>query len=328
LFHFCFASFSKEEKIREKKFFPKMILTVYTDTEPNQKQANIIRLLAEKNFMPYVDGLNGENFEYLKNHSNTNTRFFFCSEFVSMVDIEQLFLKPDISILFTDKTPDENSWICISRYLEHLIYPQNKLDKKVLDIAELYFEPIENTIIESIPETLPKYDDFYKVNYKLFERLDTMLIQVDKPFCDLPYTCVIRNFKTRGFIPFFTDIYIYPSWGISKNDTVFLSNIWLEWKIEGDFNLSKLMKDSSKDILTQPEVYRLDLDTVCQELLTLKPVGVRKDPWNKSRLNTRNEENLKLSQAFSIEPDLDLKRKLENDDDDDDDMGIKKQKIC
>lgn len=97
-----------------------------------------------------------------------------------------------------------------------------------------------------------------------------MLYEVKKPFTDLPYTSVTRNYSKKGHIPFFTDLFICQSWGVARSDIAFLKHMWNELKMDGDFDLEKLMKAATEKCYPsddnipepEPEVYRRSLDNV------------------------------------------------------------------
>jgi hypothetical protein len=101
-----------------------------------------------------------------------------------------------------------------------------------------------------------------------------MLYQVIKPFTDLPYTSVTREYSRKGHIPFFTDLFICQSWGVARNDIGFLQHMWTELKMDGEFNLDALMKDATEKCYpsdsaipsAEPEVYRRCIDDVVQIL--------------------------------------------------------------
>ncbi len=99
---------------------------------------------------------------------------------------------------------------------------------------------------------------------------DCMLVQITKPHTDRPYTAAIRKFSERGWVPFFTALFISSSWGVCSQDISFLGYIWKMLGMNekyGDMNLEQRLKDDVDRCVpgadgipdAEPEVYRLTI---------------------------------------------------------------------
>lgn len=274
-----------------------MQIIVFIDPVATSKQTNILNVLNKK-YTPMVDSINGRNMDYLKKNYGVNSRFFFLSDFLSHHTVNELdFYAPDFAVAFNDdETITGKDWICIERYLESLFYNQHECDElltanankllKANQVVNPIITPSLNTILEN---------EHYQVQSKEIQKIDTCLIQVDKPFCDLPYTLVIRDFKKRGLIPFFTGLFICESWGVSRKDTEFLAKLWEQWNMPGKFDLDSMLKDAvakcypsteESFVDAEPEVYRRTIDQVMEKIAGQKQMK-QKDEWNETRIKRR-----------------------------------------
>lgn len=119
--------------------------------------------------------------------------------------------------------------------------------------------------IEPAPELNTEYDFVSELL-----PCDCMLIQITKPYTDRPYTAAIRNFSERGWLPFFTALFISSSWGVCSKDIAFLGHVWHALDMQkkyGDINLEQRLKEDVERCLpgedsvpsSEPEVYRLTI---------------------------------------------------------------------
>ncbi len=281
-----------------------MQIIVYIDPVATSKQTNILNVLNKK-YTPMVDSINGRNIDYLKKNYGPNTRFFFLSDFLSHHTVKELdFYAPDFSIVFNDdETITGKDWICIERYIESLFYSQYECDELITVNANKLLKA--NQIIQPIKPNddgtylggidIGNTSEHYQVQSKHLQNIDTCVIQVEKPFCDLPYTLVIRDYAKRGLKPFFTGLYICESWGISRRDTEFLALLWDQWNMDGKFDLDTMLKEavakcypSTEEpfVDAEPEVYRRSLDQVMEKIAGLKELQL-KDDWNDRRIKRR-----------------------------------------
>lgn len=282
-------------------------IVVFTETKASSKHTNIVQKLLH--FGVLVDSVHGTNEHFLKTNY-PNARFFFLSDFLSMCLPEELtFVKPDFVISFDeDEEVSDIMWICIERYLESLFLPSIQVRPEVVEKGKQFLSrycvpaPLAIPSINNTP-SLPEHYELYMNHLK--DR-DTMLIQVEKPYCDLPYTVVINNYSTKGLKSFFTDLFISQSWGVSRKDIEFLAEVWNHWKMEGPFDLDQMLREATQrcfpDNNTQPEpepiVYRRPIENVI-ETLAAKDLGIEhqkeQDFWNQQRLKKRQHDDSLLN---------------------------------
>ena len=97
---------------------------------------------------------------------------------------------------------------------------------------------------------------------------DLCFCQIDKPFTDKPYTCVIEEFSKHDFLPMFTSFYICSSWGVCAKDHIFLAHLWKHLDMTkqfGSFDLEKRLQQRIKDCEAgkpEPRIYREPISKV------------------------------------------------------------------
>jgi hypothetical protein len=289
-------------------FYMGIHIIVYVDKPPTNKQVNIVKAI-QTTFPVLVDAIHQNDLEYLQKNF-TNARFFFLSEFISMCTPEELAdVSPDFVISFNDDFEvTDKQWVSISRYFENLILPEATHPELIVGAAQellhQFISPAPITLPPEIPPTDTK--EHYEIYTHHVQDRDIMLIQVEKPFCDLPYTVVIRDFSNKGLTSFFTDLFICDSWGVSRKDYEFLQQLWLHWKMEGEYNLDKMLHEATKRCFPQenqqpeaePEVYRRPIENVLETFRKREEGAVVKerDLWNQKRLEKRKlEEDLLIN---------------------------------
>jgi hypothetical protein len=116
-------------------------------------------------------------------------------------------------------------------------------------------------------------DDYYDFKSFIVPDRDVGIFEITKPFTNLPYTMVIRNFSKVGYLPLFSGFYIEMSWGVSTKDDAYLRFLWEKLEMEGECDLEKLQRDRALKCYPaqghvpepQPEVYRKTIDQVRME---------------------------------------------------------------
>lgn len=306
-------------------------IIVFVSNPVTQKQSNIVKAIDER-FPPKVDSLHGTDLQYLKKNYKNNHRFFFVSEFLSMCASKDLtYLAPDFALVFPDDEEiSEKDWICMSRHMEtwffpsitptpltinaaRLMQPPQVLKPKTMinngeeklelpeKVEERYFDEYDITLAKV--ET-PKLPENYDLKTHYLEDEDILLIEVEKPFCDVPYTVVLRDFEKKGsdLTQFFTDIFICSSWGVSRYDYEFLNQVWNHWNMSGELDLQNRLKEATERCYpregeqpnAEPEVYRRFMSQV-EESIKSKNSRKFEDEWNEQRLKRRREEDLLLN---------------------------------
>ena len=278
-------------------------IIVYVDPNQTDKQANIIQLL-DQYYTVLVDAINGSNLSYFQKNFKTAHRLFFVSEFVSMCTVEELQnIAPDFAIVFNqDIEVSEKQWIQIERYLESLFFPSGTITGDIVLQAQKLLQSKQKVLPfkSSQPAPVIPQKEFYNLVLKEVNEKDCVLIQVDKPFCDLPYTVVIRDYSKKGLRSFFTDLFICSSWGVCRKDFVFLKEVWDHWKMEGVFDIDAMLLEATKRCFPnegiepepEPEVYRRSIEEVLVQFDRREKGCAHdmKDPWNEERIRKRRRE--------------------------------------
>lgn len=284
-------------------------IIVYVDPDQTEKQAKIIELL-DRYYTILVDAVHGKNLDYLQKNFTTDHRFFFVSEFVSMCTVVELNqIAPDFAIVLNeDMSLTEKQWIVVERYLESLFFPSTSITGELILHAQKLLESKQKQLPYKSSEPIKPVSnqEFYNLVMRHVEDKDLMLVQVDKPFCDLPYTVVIRKYKEKGLKSFFTDLFICQSWGVCRKDYVFLQQVWDHWEMEGQMDLDKMLLEATERCFPregeqpepEPEVYRRSIDEVLAGF-EKREKGCQhdmKDPWNEQRIKKRRlEEDILLN---------------------------------
>lgn len=288
-------------------------ITIFVDTPQTPKQANLVVRL--HTLPTFVDAKNGSNEDFLKSNYKDHARFFYLSEFLSRCTTEELDFRPDF-VVTLDEHATEKDWICVERFLEKLIFDevQNEKDDIHDDILLRGYEVL-NILTTPAPLAVPPVPppaaekEYYDMHSFHVQDRDTMLVQIDKPYCDLPYTVVIKEFSRKGYKTVFTDLFICNSWGVARKDFEFLKELWTYLYKEEPYDLDKMLHEATQRCFPEdgqipepePIVYRKPIQQVL-ETLKAKEEGTQdspKDPWNEKRLKKR-----KLDDEFLLNKSL------------------------
>lgn len=256
----------------------------------------IINEFNEKKFAHLVDSIHLNNEYYLKkNFSHVPHRLVYVSvynlvarlTFEEIKDFESPKKTPDF-ILYFDESEEltDKDWEFLCKYFDRLfnydILPfVNQRGYYLLETAK---EPAEIAWHEyKLPEITEKVDsmvcdtdsveEYYDFKEKFVNERDVALFEIRKPYTDLPYTMVVREFSKVGYLPLFSGFYIEMSWGVSPKDDAYLRFLWDQLKMEGDCDLEKLQKERAlkcypaKGVMPDPppEVYRKSIDDVLKD---------------------------------------------------------------
>lgn len=283
-----------------------MKIVVFVEKPPTKKQEQICKAL-DGYFTFMVDAIHGNDMKYLKETYTNNSRFFYLSEFLSRSRVDEIDFAPDFVVNFDDsKAVSEQEWVCIERYLERIFMPSYRISPRVEETAlKLMEEYLTPQLLKSPEQRQLEADqkECYEIRSKEWPEMNIMIIELEKPYCDLPYTVVIRNFREHGLQKFFTDLYFSRSWGVCRMDFAFLQKLWKHWGLDGDLTqerMDKMLHDATQrcfptageNMISEPELYRRPLENVIQ-VLGEKLNGKRTsdlDMWNERRMKKRRED--------------------------------------
>lgn len=265
---------------------------VFVDDPPAPENCRQVKIFDELGYGPLVDARHKNDYYWLHNNIQSGRLFVQEDQNVFMFEAndldEEMKFVPDFCILFNeDKVVDEDDWKKIHLFVEQhltdgIIDATNEQYVSELMGKPVVLKPIE-MVREEVPPAIPKVNEHYAFESKYLEFEDIMLYEVRKPFTDLPYTSVTRSYSRKGHLPFFTDLFICPSWGVARADAGFLNYIWKQLNMDGEFDLEALMKEAVEKCLPgedrlpepEPEVYRRDIAAV-EEILKEKTLKRRK----------------------------------------------------
>ncbi len=279
-------------------------LIAYVDTPVTAKQSEMVVLL-QKHYPCMVDAVHHNDMEYFKRNYQYNYRLFHLSEFLSSCLVEDLDYAPDFGVCFSEKmTVTEKDWVCIERHIETLFFPEIRVNPVITQNAKDLLEFARGQEPLSIPEEWEvPLTSYYSVESIHIENQDICVIQVEKPFCDLPYTVVIHEYSKKGLKSFFTDLYSCYSWGVSTKDYVFLKNLWVNWAMEGEFNLDQMLLEATRRcfpdengvIEAEPKVYRRPMKDVVEKIIKKESCKKHDDTFNAQRLKKRKLDDLLIN---------------------------------
>jgi hypothetical protein len=248
-------------------------------SKPNTlDEAKLIKTFHDLGYSTFVDGKHKSDYGWLMQNVEVGKLFIYDSDEVYMFGKDQLdrdmIFTPDFAVIFNSEDQvTEEQWDCIHLYLKQHLTDEMIDMTNTMKVHEMLGKPTFEKA--ALPEVeAPVQQTHYSFDCKYLEEDDIMLYQVIKPFTDLPYTSVTREYSRKGHIPFFTDLFICQSWGVARNDIGFLKHMWTELKMDGEFDLESLMKDATEKCYpsetnmpnAEPEVYRRCIDDVIQIL--------------------------------------------------------------
>jgi len=211
---------------------------------------------------------------------NCNGRFFsFVEDQWYMYDNLDLgkYLSPHILLSFNqNELLDELDWEFIYSWL--LAAFNNEMTDE-LNTRMLQLVPPPEVCVPITRDVLKAEHDLpqdYAFRYLIDDERDMGLFEVIKPNTIEPYTVVVRNFKKKSFLPFFTALYVCTSWGVSNYDHLFLVKVWEHMKLTekyGDLDLERRLRediakcssDNPGGPEAEPEVYRKYIHEVMEK---------------------------------------------------------------
>ena len=254
-------------------------IIVFVDNPTTQRQTDVVKWFTAAGYCPLVDSVHGKDYHWFKNQFIKNYRLYkdgatVYSFVVEDLDAEMNF-SPDFAIIFNedDEEVGDEAWARIRRFILGL-FAGNDGGESVDDILP---KPVLVTQDDfSLPEVKDdgKDEDCYGFKTTFIEDKNLMLYQITRPYTDLPYTTIVRDFKNVGHRPFFSALFVCTSWGVSRHDVPFLGMLWKHLGMVGEFDIDELLKEATEACYpsenkipkAEPEVYRRGIDEVMKTL--------------------------------------------------------------
>lgn len=250
--------------------------TVYVVDKDDPTVVKVIKTFRDLGYTVLVDAIHIKNYKWFQENIVVGRLFIFDRDELFMFTKENLdpemIWTPDFSITFNDDAKiSDTQWDEIHLYAKQHLTDEMIDMTNTMKVHELLGKPTTQKVELEDIEIKKQEQDYYALNRCFLEKQDIMLYEVTKPFTDLPYTSVTRNYSKKGHLPFFTDLFICQSWGVARADIAFLAEMWKELKMTGEFDLDKLLKEATEKCMPQentlpepePEVYRRSLqDTI------------------------------------------------------------------
>jgi len=243
--------------------------TFFVDKDEPERCAPYIKKL-DKYYPSFADGVYTEPAKMKNRYDGANAKFFtFDFDDLIMFDLDTVAQIEPLLVLTMDSTTKMNkaSWNTVYRFLK-AVFAEEEID---LEPIHKLVPPIQK--MDEVVQILKSKEIPVEQNKDYgFEHLvenDICYCQVTKPFTDLPYTAVIREFGSKGFEPLFTALYVSSSWGVCSHDHVFLTKLWKFLNMKGELDLENRLACEIKlcqEGKPEPELYRLDISGVKEQL--------------------------------------------------------------
>ena len=258
--------------------------------------AHVMKTL-ETYYPPFVDGKNLNPVDMKHKYHGVNGKFFNCEgDQWTMFDLEVVdLMQPTFLVSFDEGTKvSKADWNLVLKWVNTIFSGEKdyELDDKIKKLIPPYEKcPEKITFSTQLEPKCVEDQREYRFRYVVDCDFDRALFEVIKPYTDKPYTAVIRGFSNRGFLPFFTALYVCTSWGVCSQDHAFLEKLWVFMNLDaqhGPLNLEKRLQEDIQRCLPregyvpepEPEVYRMSIEEV-------------KGVWAGKRV--RDEDNLCVS---------------------------------
>lgn len=242
----------------------------FVDKNESERCAPFIKKL-DKYYPSFADGVYVTPAAMKKKYAGSNIKFFaYDFEDLIMFDLDAVNeIEPLIAASMDSTTRmTRDSWIVIYKFLKAVFTDQVDIDlteiHKLIPVPPVMKEKMQ--LLKSADKP-PEPNKEYGFDYVVEN--DIAYCQVTKPYTDLPYTAVIRDFSEQGFEPLFTALYVSSSWGVCNLDHAFLVKLWKYLNMEGELDLENRL---AAEILKcqngkpEPELYRLDIMGVKEQL--------------------------------------------------------------
>lgn len=243
--------------------------TLFCNRKATKDQTENVRAL-EKYYSVFIDSeLDPDTIK--TKYGTSNHKFFgkVMGDWV-MYDYKSVDTVPPACVLTfdVDSKVKQEDWDTAYEFIKTIFSdnPDQLLIDKMYNIVSK--APIAEKLSVLPTKEAVKQNNEYMFSHWIDTEKDVCICQIDKPFTDRPYTCVIENFSQVDFVPMFTAFYICSSWGVAAQDSIFLVHLWkhLDMKEKyGVIDLERRLKDVIKACengAPEPRVYRNTIEGV------------------------------------------------------------------
>ena len=243
--------------------------TLFCNKQATKEQTENVRTL-EKYYSVFIDSEIDP--VTIKNKYGTSKHKFFGRDLGVwlMYDYESVDCIPPACVLTfdADKKVGRKDWLVAYEFIKTIFsdYPDQLLIDQMYAIVPK--APIAEKLSVAPAKEVVKQNNEYMFSHWMDTFKDICICQIDKPFTDRPYTCVIEKFSEVDFVPMFTAFYICSSWGVAAQDSIFLVHLWnhLDMKSRyGQINIEQRLQDRIKECengAPEPRVYRDNIEGV------------------------------------------------------------------
>lgn len=244
-------------------------------TSESDIDAKFMTLFEEQGFVPLVDGLHRDQFEWLKRYY-MDTPHLFCwlddDRQCHFGTVHRLQHLPSFVVYFTQNSAVSTfEWDQIELYFRYLINGTNISERTLRCVKKLkdrFAQP--EVILQSEQPNLPQY---YEFKSKLLEEQDIAVFEITKANGTTPYTTIVRNFSVKGYKPLFTNYFACNAFRKDWIAIQFLSKLWDE-TMQGPMDLDEMLKEATEACypgenyvpIAEPEVYMKSMDEVLEML--------------------------------------------------------------
>jgi len=243
--------------------------TLFCNRQATKEQTENVRTL-EKYYSVFIDSEIDP--VTIKNKYATSKHKFFGRDLGEwlMYDYESVDCIPPACVLTfdVDGKVSRKDWVTAFEFIKTIFSDepdQELIDKMYTTVPKA---PIAEKISVAPAKDVVKQNNEYMFSHWMDTVKDICICQIDKPFTDRPYTCVIEKFSEVDFVPMFTAFYICSSWGVTPQDSIFLVHLWNHLDMKSRFgviDIEKRLKDRIKaceDGAPEPRVYRDNIEGV------------------------------------------------------------------
>jgi hypothetical protein len=252
--------------------------TIFCDKESTPEQTEIVQTL-EKYYLCFIDSENTA--PLIKKKYKTSNHKFFGKDLGDwlMYEVDIVDCIPPAFVLTFDvgEKIKKDQWMQAFDFVKTIFSetPDQTIIEKMKELVPV--APIAEKLTIAPRKDAVKQNNEYMFEHYIDAETDTCYCQIEKPFTDKPYTCVIEEFSKNDFLPMFTAFFICQSWGVSPKDHIFLAHLWRHLDMQknhGKLDLEKRLRQNiqqCQDGMPEPRVYRDYIQDVI-ELFKIKKV--------------------------------------------------------